>query len=52
MLTRLQVRGFKNLIEVDVRLGPFTCVAGQNGVGIASSCSSGSGEDAGGMAAD
>ncbi|HXT41311.1 MAG TPA: AAA family ATPase [Candidatus Angelobacter sp.] len=33
MLTRLQVSGFKNLVDVDVRLGPFTCIAGPNGVG-------------------
>jgi predicted ATPase len=33
MLTRLRVNGFKNLIDVDVRFGPFTCVAGANGVG-------------------
>ena len=33
MLTRLQVDGFKNLDRIDVRLGPFTCVAGPNGVG-------------------
>ena len=33
MLTRLKVSGFKNLVEVDVRFGPFTCVAGPNGVG-------------------
>ena len=33
MLTRLQVDGFKNLDHVDVRLGPFTCIAGPNGVG-------------------
>lgn len=33
MLTRLKVAGFKNLDRVDVRLGPFTCVAGPNGVG-------------------
>ncbi|MBL8618646.1 MAG: AAA family ATPase [Deltaproteobacteria bacterium] len=33
MLTRLQVRGFKNLLAVDVRFGPFTCVLGANGVG-------------------
>ncbi len=32
MLTRLMARGFKNL-DVDVRLGPFTCIAGPNGVG-------------------
>ena len=33
MLTRLRVRGFKNLVDVDVRFGPFTCIAGPNGVG-------------------
>jgi predicted ATPase len=33
MLTRLKISGFKNLVEVDVRFGPFTCVAGVNGVG-------------------
>lgn len=33
MLTRLKVSGFKNLINVDVPLGPFTCVAGANGTG-------------------
>ena len=33
MLTRLKVSGFKNLIDVDVPLGPFTCVAGGNGTG-------------------
>lgn len=33
MLTRFKVNGFKNLMDVDVRLGPFTCVAGVNGVG-------------------
>lgn len=33
MLTRLKVSGFKNLVNVDVRFGPFTCVAGANGVG-------------------
>ena len=33
MLTRLQVTGFKNLVDVDVRFGPFTCVIGPNGVG-------------------
>lgn len=33
MLTRLRVKGFKNLVDVDVRFGPFTCVAGANGVG-------------------
>jgi predicted ATPase len=33
MLTRLRVKGFKNLVDVDVYFGPFTCVAGANGVG-------------------
>ncbi|MEH2280838.1 MAG: AAA family ATPase [Nostoc sp.] len=33
MLTRLKVSGFKNLVDVDVQFGPFTCVAGANGVG-------------------
>ena len=33
MLTRLKVKGFKNLADVDVAFGPFTCIAGANGVG-------------------
>jgi len=33
MLTRLKVSGFKNLSDVDIRFGPFTCIAGGNGVG-------------------
>lgn len=33
MLTRLHVKGFKNLIDTEVRFGPFTCVAGPNGSG-------------------
>ncbi len=33
MLTRLRVSGFKNLVDVDVWFGPFTCIAGANGVG-------------------
>lgn len=33
MLTRLKISGFKNLVDVDVRFGPFTCIAGPNGVG-------------------
>lgn len=32
VLTRITARGFKNL-DIDVRLGPFTCIAGPNGVG-------------------
>lgn len=33
MLTRLKVSGFKNLSNIDIRFGPFTCIAGGNGVG-------------------
>lgn len=33
MLTRLKIDGFKNLVDVDILLGPFTCFAGGNGVG-------------------
>ncbi|GAG29107.1 unnamed protein product, partial [marine sediment metagenome] len=33
MIIRLKVNGFKNLMDVDVRFGPFTCVAGVNAVG-------------------
>jgi predicted ATPase len=33
MLTRMRVSGFKNLWNVDLRFGPFTCIAGPNGVG-------------------
>ena len=33
MLTRLRVKGFKNLKDVDLRFGPFACIAGPNGVG-------------------
>lgn len=33
MLTRLEVQGFKNLLDVQVELGPFTCIAGANGIG-------------------
>ena len=33
MLTRLRARGFKNLVDVELRFGPLTCVAGPNGVG-------------------
>lgn len=33
MLTRLKINGFKNLHDVDLRFGLFTCIAGANGVG-------------------
>lgn len=33
MITRLQVRGFKSLLDVDVTLGPLTVLVGANGSG-------------------
>ena len=33
MLTRLRIKGFKSLWNVDVHFGPFTCIAGPNAVG-------------------
>ncbi len=33
MLTRLEVDGFKNLLGFAADFGPFTCIAGPNGVG-------------------
>lgn len=33
MLTRLRIKGFKSLWDVDIRFGPFTCIAGPNAVG-------------------
>ncbi len=33
MLTRLEVDGFKNLLDLQVDFGPFTCIAGVNGAG-------------------
>ena len=33
MITRLKVKGFKNLFDVDISFGAFTCIAGVNGVG-------------------
>lgn len=33
MLTRLRIRGFKNLVDTEIRFGPFTCFAGANAVG-------------------
>lgn len=33
MLTRLEVDGFKNLVDVELDLGPFTCIAGENAAG-------------------
>ena len=33
MLTRLEVNGFKNLVDFKMDFGPYTCIAGPNGVG-------------------
>jgi predicted ATPase len=33
VLTRLKVSGFKNLLDAEIRFGPFTCIAGPNAVG-------------------
>lgn len=33
MIVRFRVKNFKNLREVDVHFGPFTCIAGVNAVG-------------------
>lgn len=33
MLTRLKIKGFKNLVDVELRLGPLTVIAGPNGAG-------------------
>ena len=33
MLTRIEVDGFKNLVDFSLDLGPYTCIAGANGVG-------------------
>lgn len=33
MLTRLEVDGFKNLLDFRADFGPFTCIAGPNGTG-------------------
>ena len=33
MITRFKVDGFKSLVDVDIRFGPLTCIAGANSVG-------------------
>ena len=33
MLTRLEVNGFKNLVDFALDFGPYTCIAGVNGAG-------------------
>ena len=38
MLLRLHIKGFKNLLDVDVQFGPLTCFVGHNGVGKSNVC--------------
>ncbi|MFO7655744.1 MAG: AAA family ATPase [Bacteroidales bacterium] len=33
MIFRIRVKGFKNLRDTEVYFGPFTCIAGPNGIG-------------------
>lgn len=33
MLTRLKIKGFKNLFDCEIAFGPFTCIAGANASG-------------------
>ena len=33
MITRFKVDGFKSLVDIDIRFGPLTCIAGANSVG-------------------
>ncbi|MDX9883136.1 MAG: AAA family ATPase [Prolixibacteraceae bacterium] len=33
MITRIKINGFKSLIDIDLYLGPFTCIAGANAIG-------------------
>ncbi|MEI7869598.1 MAG: AAA family ATPase [Candidatus Methylumidiphilus sp.] len=33
MLTRIKLQGFKSFADMEVSFGPFTCIAGANGVG-------------------
>jgi AAA15 family ATPase/GTPase len=33
VLTRLEVNGFKNLLDLEVEFGPFNCIAGENAAG-------------------
>ena len=30
MLTKLEVKGFKNLVDFSLDFGPYTCIAGPN----------------------
>lgn len=33
MPTRIRLQGFKSFEDTEIRFGPFTCIAGANGVG-------------------
>jgi AAA15 family ATPase/GTPase len=33
MITRIKINGFKSLVQTDLYLGPFTCIAGANAIG-------------------
>lgn len=33
MILRLAIKGFKNLYDTEILFGPFTCIAGANGIG-------------------
>ena len=33
MITRIKIDGFKSLLNTELFLGPFTCIAGPNAVG-------------------
>ncbi len=33
MLSRLRIKGFKNLLDTELVFGPFTCIAGANAIG-------------------
>lgn len=33
MITRIKINGFKSLVDTDLYLGPFTCIAGANAIG-------------------
>lgn len=33
MITRIKINGFKSLVDTELYLGPFTCIAGANAIG-------------------
>lgn len=33
MITRIKINGFKSLMDTELFFGPFTCIAGANGIG-------------------